>query len=74
MVLVEESLSIHCLMPSKFKYHVEPNATVRPRTVRGAYLFNLVDCIHACILRREHERARRAWAIFASRAMSEADL
>lgn len=62
--------SVHChvlrAMPNKFKYHIEPSSPDRPRTVRGAYLYNLVDCIQACILRRDYGRARRAWAIFVS--------
>lgn len=49
-------------MPST-KYHVVPHDTQRHPTVRAAYIQNLVDLLHACILRRELDRARRAWAI-----------
>ncbi|BEI87418.1 uncharacterized protein CcaverHIS019_0101360 [Cutaneotrichosporon cavernicola] len=55
-------------MPPKIRYrHTayrpkagDPN---RPRTVRGAYIYNLVDCLQTCLLRRDLDRARRAWAI-----------
>ncbi|BEJ16465.1 hypothetical protein CspHIS471_0510700 [Cutaneotrichosporon sp. HIS471] len=55
-------------MPPKIRYrHTayrpkagDPN---RPNTVRGAYIYNLVDCLQTCLLRRDLDRARRAWAI-----------
>lgn len=50
-------------MVGKYKFNPEPNDPDRPRTVRGAYIYNLVDCIYACILRGELDRARRAWGI-----------
>ncbi|WOO78815.1 RNA polymerase I-specific transcription initiation factor rrn11 [Vanrija pseudolonga] len=50
-------------MVGKYKFNPEPNGPDRPRTVRGAYIYNLVDCIYACILRGELDRARRAWGI-----------
>ncbi|TXT03875.1 hypothetical protein VHUM_04298 [Vanrija humicola] len=50
-------------MVGKYKFTPEPNDPDRPRTVRGAYIYNLVDCIYACILRGELDRARRAWGI-----------
>ncbi|GMK54430.1 hypothetical protein CspeluHIS016_0110160 [Cutaneotrichosporon spelunceum] len=55
-------------MPPKIRYRhtlyrPKPGDPNRPRTVRGAYIFNLVDCLQTCLLRRDLDRARRAWAI-----------
>jgi len=47
-------------------YSVQPNAIDRPKAVRGVYIYNLVDCLHICILKRDLARARRAWAILVS--------
>ncbi|EJT47896.1 hypothetical protein A1Q2_02495 [Trichosporon asahii var. asahii CBS 8904] len=48
----------------RYKFPVRPGNTERqPTSVRGAYLQNLVDCVHICILRGLYDKARRAWAI-----------
>lgn len=51
----------------RYKFPVRPGNTERqPTSVRGAYLQNLVDCVHICILRGLYDKARRAWAILVS--------
>lgn len=54
-------------MPDKYKHLVQPNDPNRSNSVRGAYVHNLVDCLHACLLRGDLDRASRAWAILVRR-------
>jgi hypothetical protein len=40
-----------------------PPYTHQPTSVRRAYIQNLTDLLHVCLLRRDTVRARRAWSI-----------
>lgn len=50
-------------MPNRYKFPFVPGDPTRPHSVRGAYIQNLIDCVHICLLRGLYEQARRAWAI-----------
>jgi hypothetical protein len=50
---------------------IAPHTAYRPTGVRKLHIQNLVDLLHACLLRGELDRARRAWAILVSRHMKE---
>lgn len=43
-----------------------PNARDTPTSIRKIHIQNLVDLLHACLLRGDLIRARRAWSILVS--------
>lgn len=51
---------------NRYKFPFRPGDQQPPSSVRGAYLHNLVNCVHICILRGLYDKARRAWAILVS--------
>ncbi|WVO17539.1 hypothetical protein L204_105234 [Cryptococcus depauperatus] len=53
-------------MPANVRIPIHPgNSSARDKNqpLRHAYIQSLADCLHACLLRGDLQRARRAWAI-----------
>ncbi|WVQ85865.1 hypothetical protein IAT38_008033 [Cryptococcus sp. DSM 104549] len=52
-------------MPSQAQLALQPHKHVADstRSIRNAYIHHLTDLLHACLLRGDIPRARRAWAI-----------
>ena len=53
-------------MPSK-PLSIRPHSAARPTSIRKAYIQNLTELLHVCLLRGELDRAKRAWSILVRR-------
>jgi RNA polymerase I-specific transcription initiation factor RRN11 len=47
---------------------IVPHYTKKTTSIRKAYIQNLTDLLHVCLLRRDTIRARRAWSILVSQS------
>lgn len=52
-------------------WQLTPHSDYQPTSVRRIYVQNLTDLLHACLLRGEIKRAKRAWGILVGLGLSD---